>query len=51
MNTSTFHPTSVWLTNVIMKKQYYKTCQIKKNKQKKELEYNITSTIWYVQAL
>lgn len=49
MNTSTFHPTSVWLTNVIMKKQYYKTCQIKKNSTK-ELEYNITSTIWYVQA-
>lgn len=52
MNTSTFHPPSVWLTNVIMKKQYYKTCQIKKKtKQIKVLEYNITSTIWYVQAL
>lgn len=51
INTSTFHPTSVWLTNAVMKKQYYKTCQIKKNNKKKELEYNITITIWYVQAL
>jgi len=45
MNTSTVHPTSVPLTKAIMKKQYYKTCQIKKNKNKIELEYNITSTI------
>lgn len=39
MNTSTFHPTSVWLTNVIMKKQYYKTCQIKK-KNRTRIQYN-----------
>lgn len=32
MNAFTFHPTSVWLTNVFMKKQNYKTCQIKKNR-------------------
>lgn len=48
MTISTVHPTSVQLTVAIMKK-----AELQKkmsNQDKNMIEYNITSTIWYVQA-